>query len=90
MSRVILSQKIWQGKNAFKGLLTTYKAAQGYDNDRLAALIGIGVGTLQNRLNDPGAWRLSELERLSKRLRIPTGELVEILHTDNLVVLTKK
>ncbi len=84
MPRTTFVNQPWAGKNTLKGLITVFKEDRDCDNNTVAQLLGVAVGTLQNRLRDPGGWRLSEIAVLSKLLKIPAGDIVVLLQSGEL------
>ncbi|OAV64483.1 hypothetical protein Barb4_04060 [Bacteroidales bacterium Barb4] len=62
------------------GVLAKYKTLYGYDDERIAALLGISRKSYYSRRKTPNMWRVHELDALVKSLKIPPRELISALY----------
>lgn len=69
-------------KNAdkeFKAKLAYYLNLSGYTKEELAILLNISPSTLYERIKDPGSFRMSEIEKMQAKLRIPQTEIMQMV-----------
>lgn len=68
-----------KNKNLFIGIVQKHMAMMKVKNyTQLARAIGMSSPTFYRRINDPEGFTLRDIRRMTKYLRIPVEELMEV------------